>query len=127
MSRDMHAEKNRNMKLGNKSFEILEQFRYLGTTLTNQNSIQEEIKGKFKSGNARFHSVQNILSSSLSSKNVKNQDTQNCDFACFLCGCEAWSILLRVQHRLRVFDNKKMFGPRRDKVTGSGRNYISKS
>jgi hypothetical protein len=65
MSRDKHAGQNCNMKVGNTSFESLEQFRYLGTTLTNQNSIQEEIKNKFKSGNARFHSMQNILSSNL--------------------------------------------------------------
>jgi len=49
----------------------VEEFRYLGTTLTNQNSIQEEIKSRSKSGNACYHSVQNLLSSSLLSKNIK--------------------------------------------------------
>ena len=49
----------------------MEGFRYLGTTLTNQNLIQEEIKSRLKSGNACYHSVQNLLSSSLLSKNMK--------------------------------------------------------
>jgi len=50
---------------------MVEQFKYLGTTLTNENSIQEEIKSRLKSCNACYHSVQNILSSSLLSKNRK--------------------------------------------------------
>jgi hypothetical protein len=86
MSRGKHAGQNRNMKLGSKSFEGLEQFRYLGTTLTNHNSNHEGVKNKFKSGTVCTHSVQNLLSSNLRSKNVKNQDTQNCNFAC----CFVW-------------------------------------
>ena len=49
----------------------MEQFKWLGTTLTNQNSIQEKIKSRLKSGNACCHSMQNILFSSLLSKNLK--------------------------------------------------------
>jgi len=49
-----------------------EEFKYLGTTLTNQNSIQEKIKSKLKSGNACYHLVQNLLSSSLLSKKFKD-------------------------------------------------------
>jgi hypothetical protein len=57
--------------IDNSSFESVEEFKHLGTTLKNQNSIQEEIKSRLKSGNACYHSVQNIMSSSLLSKNVK--------------------------------------------------------
>jgi len=49
----------------------VEEFKYLGTTLTDQNSIAEEIKSRLSSGNACYHSVQNLLSSKLLSKNLK--------------------------------------------------------
>jgi hypothetical protein len=62
---------NDNIKLDNKSFERVEQFKYLGTTLTDRNSIQEEIKSRLKSGNACYHSVQDLVSYSLLSKNTK--------------------------------------------------------
>jgi len=43
----------------------MEEFKYLGTTLTYENSIQEEIMSRLKSGNTCYHLVQNLLSSSL--------------------------------------------------------------
>jgi len=55
----------------NSSIERVEEFKYLGTTLTHQNSIQEEIKSRLKSGNACYYSVQNLLASSLLSKKLK--------------------------------------------------------
>ena len=69
MSREQTAGLSHTMKVDNSSIERVEAFRYLGTTLTNQNSIQKEIKSRLKLGNARYHSVQNLLSSSLLSKN----------------------------------------------------------
>jgi hypothetical protein len=71
MSHNQNAGQNHNIKLDNRSFERVEQFKYLGTTLTNQNPIQEEIKNRLKSGNAFYHLVQDLLSSSLLSKNTK--------------------------------------------------------
>ena len=59
------------MKIDNSTFERVEDFKHLGTTLTNQNSIPEEIKSRLRSGNACYHSVQNLLSSRLLSKNLK--------------------------------------------------------
>jgi hypothetical protein len=77
MSRNQNAGQNHNMKIDNKSFEKVEQFKYLGTTLTNRNSIQEEIKSRLKSGNACYHSVQDLPSSSLQSKNTKYKLRRN--------------------------------------------------
>ena len=59
------------MRIDNSTFERVEEFKYLGTTLKNQNSIPEEINSRLKSGNACYHSVQNLLSSTLLSKNLK--------------------------------------------------------
>ena len=48
MSRDQNAGQSHSMKIDNSSFERVEEFKYLGTTLTNQNSIQEEIESRLK-------------------------------------------------------------------------------
>jgi hypothetical protein len=64
ISREQYAGQHHSMT-GDRSFEKVEQFRYLETTLTNQSYIQEEIKSSLKSGNARYHSVQNPLSTCL--------------------------------------------------------------
>jgi len=69
MSREQNAERSHSIKINIGSFKLVEEFKYVGTTLTNQNSIQEEIKSGLKSGNACYYSVQNLLSSSLLSKN----------------------------------------------------------
>jgi UDP-galactopyranose mutase len=71
MSRYQNAEHIQNIKTDNSSFERVEEFKHLGTTLANQNSIQEETKIRLKSGNACHHSVQNLLSSNLLSKHIK--------------------------------------------------------
>jgi hypothetical protein len=67
MDRDQNAGRSHNIKIDNSSFERVEEFKYLGTK-TNQNYIQEEIKSRLKSGNVCYHSVRNLLSSSLPSK-----------------------------------------------------------
>jgi len=71
MSRDQNEGRSRSINIDSSSFERVEEFKYLVTTLTNQNSIQEGIKSRLKSGNACCHSLQNLLSSSLLSKNLK--------------------------------------------------------
>jgi len=65
MSQDQNAGQSHNIKTDKSSFEKVEEFKYLGTTLREQNSIQEEIKSRLKSGNSCYHLVQNLVSSRL--------------------------------------------------------------
>ena len=71
MSRDQNAGRSHSIKTDNRSFERVEEFKYLGRNLKNQNSVQKGIKSRLKSGNACYHSVKYLLSSSLLSKNLK--------------------------------------------------------
>jgi hypothetical protein len=71
LPRHQNAGQNNDIKIANRSFENMVQFKYLGTTVTNQNLIQEEIKRRLNSDNAGYHSVQNLLSFRLLSKSVK--------------------------------------------------------
>ena len=112
------------MKIDNSSIERVEEFKYLGTMLTNQNSIQEETKSRLKLGNACYYSVQNLLSSRLLSKNLKIKIYRTIILPVVLYGCENWSLTLRDERRLRVFENRvlrRVFGPKKDDVTGEWR------
>jgi hypothetical protein len=119
MSRDEHAGKNHKIKISNKSFERVEQFKYLETALTNQYLIHEEIKIKLKSGNACCHSVQNLLSSTLLSKNINIKIYRTIILRVVLYGCETWSLTLREDRRLNVSEKRvlRIFGGKRDEVT----------
>ena len=109
----------------------------MGTALTNQNAIAEEIKSRLRSENACYHSVQNFLSSRLISKNLKIKICRAIILPVVLDGCETLSLTLREERKLRVFENMELriiFGPRRDEVTEEWRrlhneelNYLSSS
>jgi hypothetical protein len=108
------------VKIDNSSIERVEEFKYLGKTLRDQNSIQEEIKSRLKPWNACYHSVQNLLSSRLLSKNLKIKTYRNIILPVVLYGCETWSLTLKEEHWLRVCENRvlrSVIGPKRDEVT----------
>jgi hypothetical protein len=124
VSKCQKAGQRQSIKIGNRSFESVAKFKYLGTTLTDQNCIYDEIKSRLNSGNACYHSVQSILSSRLLSSNVKVKIYKTIILPVVLYGCETWSLTLREESRLRVFENRilrRMFGPKRDEVTGEWR------
>ena len=87
MSRDRNAGRGHSVKIDNSSDERVEEFRYLGTTLTHQNSIQEEIKSRLKLGNACYYSVQNLLSPKLLSKNLRIKIYRTIILPVVLYGC----------------------------------------
>jgi hypothetical protein len=102
----------------NRYFANVAQLRYLGTTITNQNLIQEEIKKRSNSGNACYHSVQNLLSSRLLRKTIKIRIYKTKILPVVLYGCETWSLTLRVFEKRML---RKIFGPKRDEVTAGWR------
>jgi hypothetical protein len=117
MSRYPNSGQNQNIRIANESFENVAKFKYFGTTLTNQNDIHDEIKSRLNSGNACYYSVQNLLSSRLISKNIKIKIYKTVMLPVVLYGYETWSLTLREEHRLRVFENRvlrRIFGPKRE-------------
>jgi hypothetical protein len=86
--------------------------------------IQEEIKRIMNSCYACYHSVQNLLSPRLLSKNVKIRICKSIILPVVLYGCETWSLTIREEHRLRVFEIRvlrRIIGPKRDDLTGEWR------
>jgi hypothetical protein len=118
LSRHQNAGQIWNRKIANRLFENVSQFKCLGTKVTNQNLIQEEIKRRLNSRNA---SVQNLLSSRLLSKNINIRIYKTIILPVVLYECETWSLTLREEHGLRVFEKRvlrRIFGAKRDEVTG---------
>ena len=124
MSRDQDAGRIHSMKKDNSPIENVEEFKYLGTTLTNQTSIQEEIKFRLKLGNACYYSLQNLLSSSSLSKTRNTKIYRTIILHVALYGCETWSLTLREGRWLPVYENmvlRIVFGSKRGEVRGEWR------
>jgi hypothetical protein len=128
MSRSQKTGQKYSIKIANRSFEDVAKFKYLGTTPTDQNHMHEEIKSRLNWGNACCHWVQSLLSSCLLCRNVKVKIYRTIILPVVLCGCETWSLTLKQEHRLRVFENRVLrgiFGPKRDEGTGEWRKLQS--
>ncbi|KAJ4428775.1 hypothetical protein ANN_25768 [Periplaneta americana] len=124
MSHDQNIVRNRNIKIGDLSFEEVEKFKYLGATVTNINDSSEEIQRRINMGNACYYSAEKLLSSSLQSKNLKIRIYKTVILPVVLHSCETWTLTLREEQRLKVYENKilrKIFRAKRDVVTGKWR------
>jgi hypothetical protein len=102
MSRIQNVGLNHNIRMAKGSFENVAQYKYLGTTVTNQNLINEVITSILHSGNACYHSVQNL--SCLLSKNVKIMSYKTIILPVVCYGCEIWSLILREEHTEGVLE-----------------------
>ena len=96
-----------------------------GNNPNGSNSVQEEFKSRLKAGNVCYHSMQNLLSSSSLSKNVKIKiGLYRTIILPVVYGCETWSLTLRDERRLSVFENRvlrRIFGPETDEGIGEWR------
>jgi hypothetical protein len=128
LSRHRNAGQNHDVETANRSFENVAQFRYLGTTVTNKNLVQDEIKRRLNSGIPSYHSVQKLLSFRLLSKKVRIRIYKTITLPVVLYGRETWSLTLMEEHSLRVFENrvlKFLFGLKREEVIGGCRKLHS--
>ena len=108
---------NEHINIGSNSYEKVKTFKYLKSLLTNQYSVQEEIKCRLKAGNACYYSVQTLLYSRLLPKNLKIKIYKTIILPVVLYGCETWSLILREECSLRVVENRilrRIFGPKTD-------------
>jgi sorting nexin-29 len=123
MSRYPNLGQNRNIMIANESFENVATFKYVGKALTYQNDIHDEIKSTLNSGSACYHSVQNLLPSHLISKNLKFRISKTVILPVVLYGCESWSLTLREEHRLKLFENRvlrRIFELKGRRMNGGG-------
>jgi len=129
MPGDLNAGWSHNIKIDNSSFEKVEEFKCLGRTLTNQNPIWEVFKSRLMSGNACYHLVQNLLSTSLPSTNLKIEIYRTIILPVVLYGCIGRSHWGRNMGWacLRVGCWGEYLGLRGMSEQGNGENYIMRS
>jgi len=110
---------NHKTKMANKSFEFDEV--QIGIKPANQNCIHKDIKSQLNSGNASYHSLQNVYSPSMLLKNINIKTYNNIILAAVLYACEILFLTLREGYRLKMSSNKVLgitFGPKCEKVIG---------
>jgi hypothetical protein len=102
-SRHKDVGQSHDIKTANRSCDNVATFKYMGTAVTNQNSIREQIKCRLNSGNSCYLSVQNLLTSRLLYKNVNIKIYKTNILPVVLYWCETWPLTSREEHRLKIF------------------------
>ena len=109
-SRHKNILQTQNIVIENLPFENVEKFKYLGVTVTNTNNIHKEIKCRINMRNACYYSLEKVLSSHLLSKKPKVKTYKTVILPGVLYGCETWSLTLKEEHMLRMFENIDIWG-----------------
>jgi len=121
MHQNRNAGQSHSIKIYNKSFERVDEFKFLATTFKNQNSIREINHSTLQSGNACCQFVKNLLFSSLLPNTIKIKIQRTVILSIVSYRYENWSLTLKEEHMLSVFQSKvlrELFGPKRDDMTG---------
>jgi hypothetical protein len=129
MSQDQNAGRRHSIKIDNSSFRRVEQFKYLGTSLTKQNSINEEIKSRLNHTMLATFGAESLFSRLLYT-NFKIKMYRTIILSIVLYGCYTLLLTMREERRLRVFENRvlrRIYGPKRDEVTRGGQNNFMRS
>ena len=116
---------NQNIVIENLSFKNVEKLKYLGVIVTNKNDIREEIKRRINMYNTFYYSLEKILSTHVLSRKLEVNTYKTIILPVALYGCGTWSLTLKEEHRLSVFENKvlrKIFWAKTDEITGEWRN-----
>jgi hypothetical protein len=114
MSRHQNSGQNQTIRIADELFENVAKFKYLGTMLTNQNEIHDKIKIKFKECLLSFSPKSFVFLSHI--KNLKIKLYETVILSVVLYGCKTFSLTLKEEHKLRVFENRvlRIFGPKRE-------------
>jgi hypothetical protein len=128
MSQNQEMEEKNSINIADRSFEDVTNFKYLGTTLTDQNCMHKGIRSRLNLSSACYNLVQKHLPSCLLSGNITIKIYKTIILPVVLCRCETSSLTSREEHRLRVFENRvlrRIFGPKWDEITGEWRKLHS--
>jgi hypothetical protein len=108
---------NQDIRIANELFENVAKFKYVVTAVTNQSDIHDEMKKRLNSRNAYYHSFPDLLPSHIISSKLRIKTYRTIIFSVVLDGCVTWSLTLKEEHRLRVFETRvlrRIFGLKRE-------------